>query len=95
MASPTFTVSKLYKGKNIEIHHFDFYRLADAGLMEYELHDLLGDPEVVVVVEWGDVVVHVLPAERLTIHLKRTGDDSRQLDLTYPEPLQYLVEGIR
>lgn len=95
VASPTFTVSKLYKGKNIEIHHFDFYRLADAGLMEYELHDLLGDPEVVVVVEWGDVVVHVLPAERLTIHLKRTGDDSRQLDLTYPEPLQYLVEGIR
>jgi len=94
VVSPTFTVSKLYKGKKLEIHHFDFYRLADAGLMEHELHDIMGDPEVVVVVEWGDVVAHVLPDERLTIHLKSTGDESRQLVVTYPASLHYLVEDL-
>lgn len=94
VASPTFTISKVYKGKSLEIHHFDFYRLTDAGLMEHELHDILGDPEIVVVVEWGDVVAHVLPDDRLTIHLKSTGDDSRELVLEYPDSLTYLVEGL-
>lgn len=95
VASPTFTVSKLYQGPSLEIHHFDFYRLHDAGLMAHELHDLLGDPAVVVVVEWGDVVAHVLPDDRLTIRLTRTGDDSRDIRLEYPKQLAYLVEGVK
>jgi len=94
VASPTFVISKIYKGKSLELHHFDFYRLADAGLMEYELHDVLGDSGIVVVVEWGDVLAHVLPDDRLTIHLKRTGDDSRELVLSCPETLHYLVENL-
>jgi len=94
VASPTFTISKVYRGTNLEIHHFDFYRLADAGLMEHELHDVIGDPGVVVVVEWGDVVAHVLPDDRLTIQIRHTGDDSRGFELSHPEELTYLVEGL-
>jgi tRNA threonylcarbamoyladenosine biosynthesis protein TsaE len=94
VASPTFTISKVYKADTIEIHHFDFYRLHDAGLMEHELHDILGDPKTVVVVEWGDVVQHVLPEDRLTIHITRTGDDSRRLDFTFPKSLGYLLEDL-
>jgi tRNA threonylcarbamoyladenosine biosynthesis protein TsaE len=95
VASPTFTISKVYVGKKLQMHHFDFYRLDDAGLMEHEIHDVIGDPEVVVVVEWGDVVAHVLPKERLTIHLIRTGDESRRLELEWPESLAYIMEGVR
>lgn len=94
VASPTFTVSRVYKGTGLEIMHFDFYRLADAGLMQYELHDVLQDPQVVVVVEWGDVVGHVLPEDRLTIRIAKTGDQSRELELNYPESLAYLVEDV-
>jgi tRNA threonylcarbamoyladenosine biosynthesis protein TsaE len=94
VASPTFTISKVYQADKFAIHHFDFYRLAGAGLMEHELHDLLGDPRVVTVIEWGGVVQHVLPAERLTIRFSRTSDDTRQLDLTCPQSLQYLVEAL-
>jgi tRNA threonylcarbamoyladenosine biosynthesis protein TsaE len=92
VASPTFTISKIYQTNKFAIHHFDFYRLADAGLMEHELQDILNDPGIVTLVEWGKVVRHVLPADRLTIKFFRTGDESRQLELTYPESLQYLVE---
>jgi tRNA threonylcarbamoyladenosine biosynthesis protein TsaE len=95
VASPTFTVSKLYVGKKLQIYHFDFYRLGDAGLMEHELHDVMGDPEIVVVVEWGNVVAHVLPEDRLTIRLKSTGDTERALEITCPESLQYLVEELK
>jgi tRNA threonylcarbamoyladenosine biosynthesis protein TsaE len=94
VASPTFTLSRVYKGKKLELYHFDFYRLQDAGLMEHELHDLLEIPEAVVVVEWGDVVAHVLPAERLTIRITRTGDNTRQLACSTPESLSYLLEGL-
>jgi tRNA threonylcarbamoyladenosine biosynthesis protein TsaE len=95
VASPTFTISKVYKGSRLEMHHFDFYRLHDAGLMEHEIHDVIGDPEIVTVVEWGDVVSHVLPQERLTIRLKHTGDTSRGLELEFPESLKYLIEGLK
>lgn len=95
VASPTFTISKVYKGGKLEIHHFDFYRLQDAGLMEHELHDVLGDPGVVVVVEWGDVVAHVLPEDRLTIRLVSTGDESRRLEFACPDNLDHLLEALK
>lgn len=94
VASPTFTVSKLYKGNQLEIHHFDFYRLHDAGLMEHELHDVLGQPNTVVVVEWGDVVEHVLPAERMTVRIVPTGEHTRQLEFECSDLLDYLLEGL-
>lgn len=92
VASPTFTVSKVYKSGDRELHHFDFYRLADAGVVAHELHDLVGDKQVVIVVEWAEAVRHVLPADRLTIQLKRTGENSRELSLKCPESLIYLME---
>lgn len=94
VVSPTFTISKTYQGKELEIIHFDFYRLTDAGIIEHELADYIGDPKVVTVVEWGDVVAHVLPKQRLTIRLKRTGDKSREFEITHPEQLEYLVENL-
>lgn len=94
VASPTFTISKVYKTRDLEIHHFDFYRLQDAGLASFELQDLIGDPGVVVIVEWADVVEHALPEERVTIKIERTGDDTRRLVIQYPESLGYLVEGL-
>lgn len=94
VSSPTFTVSKLYKAPKFEIHHFDFYRLADAGLMEHELHDLLLDAGVVLVVEWAAVVQHILPDERLRIVLKKTAENGRQLRIQFHETLAYLVEDL-
>jgi tRNA threonylcarbamoyladenosine biosynthesis protein TsaE len=92
VASPTFTISKVYKTPKFEIHHFDFYRLHEAGLMEHELQDLLGDQKVVIVVEWGEVVKHVLPEERLTIEISQTGNEEREFHMTAAPSLQYLLE---
>lgn len=94
VASPTFTISKRYTSDGLELHHFDFYRLEDAGLMAHELYDVIGDPAAVVVVEWGDVVSQVLPADRLTVRLERTADEARRLTFVYPDSLHYLVEDL-
>ncbi len=94
VASPTFTVSRVYTTPQFAIHHFDFYRLPEAGLAAYELHDIIGDPHTVIVVEWGGVVVHVLPHDRIKIELTRTGDTSRHVVISYPQSLGYVMEGI-
>lgn len=94
VSSPTFTISKAYDTQVFTIYHFDFYRLPEAGLIAHELEDLLGDPNAVVVVEWGGVVGHVLPEDRVTIRLTKTGDDTRQMAVSCPGNLDYLMQGI-
>lgn len=92
VASPTFMISKIYNAAKSRVYHFDFYRLKKAGLMEHELHDALADPKAVVIVEWGDVVKHVLPENRLTIRIRKAADDERELACAYSSELAYLLE---
>jgi tRNA threonylcarbamoyladenosine biosynthesis protein TsaE len=95
VASPTFTISKMYIAGDLEVHHFDFYRLHEAGIIADELAEVAGDPHAVVIVEWADVVQHVLPESRLTIVIKQTPEGTRMLTFTYPESLSYVLEGAR
>lgn len=94
VASPTFTLSREYQAPKFTITHFDFYRLGEAGIMGDELAEILQDPRNVTVVEWGEIVHDVLPANRLTIYIRQTGEDTRQLNFEYPAKLAYLLEGI-
>src|SRR5882757_1123109 len=50
VASPTFMLSKVYVAGDRQLHHFDFYRLQDAGIVAYELQGLIGDSDIVIVV---------------------------------------------
>ncbi len=69
ITSPTFTIAQTYDGGRIEMHHLDVYRLdhlheaLDVGLAE-----MLDDGSVVVI-EWGDAVRAVLPADYLEISI--------------------------
>lgn len=95
VASPTFTISKVYTCPAFEMHHFDFYRLPDPGLIANELAEVVGDPHIVVVIEWADVVTHVLPAERLHIAIKQLPTGGRELTFTAPKSLAYLTEALQ
>jgi len=89
VSSPTFTLSRVYKTKDFEIHHFDFYRLSDAGILAEQLSEVINDNQVVVV-EWADIVEDVLPKERLTILLELTAasPDKRRITITYTDNYQ-------
>lgn len=91
VASPTFTISRIYNGKKLNIHHFDFYRLDSAGLITHELADTLSDPSNVVVVEWGNLVEKSLPVDRLRIEFVYINENSRKLLFNYPKNLSYLL----
>lgn len=91
VSSPTFTISNVYDSDKLTIHHFDFYRLHEAGLIEHELEDVLDEPDQVVIVEWSDVVAHVLPKDRLTVTITSTGSDERTLTFEYSDKAKHLV----
>ncbi len=81
VTSPTFTLARTYEGR-LRLHHLDVYRLdhlqeaEDLGLAE------LVDDGGVTLIEWGDVIVPVLPADHLEVRLAYgTGDDDRSLHL--------------
>lgn len=95
VASPTFTLSREYNAPKFTIAHFDFYRLAEAGIVADELAEVVKDPQYVTVVEWGEIVEDVLPAKRLTVRLRQTGDDNREMSFEYPSELAYLLEGLK
>jgi tRNA threonylcarbamoyladenosine biosynthesis protein TsaE len=96
VASPTFTISKVYKAPPREVHHFDFYRLDEPGLMAEDIAEAVEDPNSVVVVEWADVVHHVLPETRLTIRFEpQAGANERRILLTCPASLAYLIEAAK
>ena len=82
-----------YAHVDLEVHHFDLYRLGESGILGQELEESLTEEGVVNIVEWGDVAHNILPAGRLKIELNRTheGDDVRQIVVTYPSELDYLI----
>lgn len=97
VTSPTFTISRIYHGKNdLEIHHFDFYRLSKPGIVTDELAESLNDPKVITIVEWSDVVQDVLPQDRLTIEFKAVANnpEEREIVIKYPEVKQDLVKAL-
>jgi tRNA threonylcarbamoyladenosine biosynthesis protein TsaE len=97
VSSPTFTVNKIYKCRDgLELHHFDFYRLQEAGVVGMELADIIDDPKIISVVEWGDMVTEQLPADRITITFERvaTAEDDRSIKIELPEKYAYLREAV-
>ena len=87
VTSPTFTLSQIYPLPNgLELHHYDLYRLSEAGVVGDELGEDVGDDRVITVIEWGGVAEANLPADRLVVDLNVTGDTSRELKLTSSGP---------
>jgi tRNA threonylcarbamoyladenosine biosynthesis protein TsaE len=86
ITSPTFTLASQYDGR-LTLHHLDVYRLeqlpevADLGLPE------LLDEGGVTLIEWGDVIAPVLPADYLEIRFTfGAGDDDRWLQFVAVGP---------
>jgi tRNA threonylcarbamoyladenosine biosynthesis protein TsaE len=77
ITSPTFTLAHLYEGR-LPVHHLDVYRLDQLDeVLDLGLAELL-DEGGVVVIEWGDAILPVLPADLLEVRLELgDGDDER------------------
>ncbi|HEX8769151.1 MAG TPA: tRNA (adenosine(37)-N6)-threonylcarbamoyltransferase complex ATPase subunit type 1 TsaE [Acidimicrobiales bacterium] len=82
ITSPAFVLVRSYPGR-LTLTHLDVYRLDHLQeLIDLGIRELL-DEGGVSAIEWGDVVVPALPADRLEVRLDHgTGDDERFLTFT-------------
>ena len=90
VSSPSFTLTNEYATKHFRIHHYDLYRLREAGIMSQELREVCGDKKSVVVIEWATIVSDVLPEDHVILRIRATNETERTIDVTFPEQYHYL-----
>lgn len=97
VSSPTFTVSHVYSGNKLTMHHYDFYRLGELGIMSDELHEVLDEPGCVIVIEWPQAALESLPKHRI-VHIKIDKDskneDMRIYSINTPDSLNYVMDKV-
>ena len=86
VVSPTFTLVRTYHGR-LPLIHADAYRMDHLQeVTDLDLPELLDDGGVAVV-EWGDVIAPVLPADFLEVRIEfGEGDDDRNLGVRVVGP---------
>lgn len=89
VVSPTFTISRRYSARDgLSLHHYDFYRLDDPGIMQNEILESVAENKVITIIEWAGVVSGVLPAKRITVKILSTGESSRTFEISGTEDFQ-------
>ncbi len=59
--SPTYSLIESYRVGELDIHHLDLYRIADAGELEWLGLDELWNPAALVLIEWPERAAGTLP----------------------------------
>lgn len=82
ISSPTFTIVNEYRNDEINIYHFDLYRLSDI----YEFENIGGEEyfnKGICIFEWGELIEDILPNNYIKIKFERIGneDNYRKLNI--------------
>jgi len=83
VSSPTFTLIHEYSAG---VYHIDLYRLDTAAQVATLGLDEIFDRRAVVLIEWGERFRGLMPADRIEISLKATGESSREIAVQWSQP---------
>jgi len=91
--SPSFMLQRMYRGQPYNIHHFDFYRLHEPGVMLEELRESLDDSDSLVVVEWAESTRQILPDSTISITIQTLDENSRQFTIEGAKDIAEVADG--
>ena len=82
ISSPTFTIVNEHHSENINLYHFDVYRLED-----YEEFLAIGGDEYfsngICIIEWGEKIESLLPKDYLKISFEKSTNNDSERKLTF------------
>ena len=82
ISSPTFTIVNEHNASNINIYHFDVYRLADTD----EFYEMGGDEyfsKGICLIEWGEIIENILPKPytKIIFNKSQENPELRELEI--------------
>lgn len=86
MTSPTFIIMRQYSVTSHPViktlHHLDLYRLSSPeDLKAFDLEEIWSDSSNLLLVEWPEKFLDVLPESRINIYFKETGLTQREIKI--------------
>ena len=91
--SPTFILVEEYRGGELPLLHCDLYRLEELGEVErIGMFDAV-DGSNIVVVEWGDRLPEGTMEFDVTVSMRITRGDGREIDITAPAAVIAALDG--
>lgn len=85
--SPTYNIVRHYSPKEKNgpikhIFHLDLYRLkSPSEVLNLGVWDLVGQSDTLVVVEWPEIILDLLPKNRIEIHFETKEESKREVEI--------------
>lgn len=80
VSSPTYAIVNEYRG-DIDIFHFDMYRICDDGsLYSTGFYDYL-DRGGICAVEWSENIIFALPSDRYDVSFEKLAENERKITI--------------
>ena len=84
VTSPTFTILNEHYGNDLNLYHFDFYRLEDENeLKELGFDEFIGKTDGICVIEWFEKAPSILPKTFIYIEIEKLGDYERKFIISF------------
>lgn len=93
--SPTFAIMNIYQGKDLEIRHFDLYRLNRAEELEDIGFDEYCGGDGLTIIEWAELFSDSLPEEYLQIELMHFNEGRKAILSARGQRYEKLIEGVK
>ena len=77
ISSPTFTIVNEYSNDDINIYHFDLYRLSDVD----EFYAIGGQEyfeKGICIIEWGELIESILPQNYIKVEIIKDNDNENK-----------------
>jgi len=81
VSSPTFALVNEYRGDELNIYHFDMYRIVNeeglesTGFFDYDFDDNIA------VIEWSENISEFLPAHTIYVTIDTSGENDREITI--------------